>query len=240
MNILLSASAALLTTTLIASPALAANDVAVSPDPWSPKIHFKATKAQPPGPVGTSRKAVGPPKNRWPYAKYTCTEGNDGLWSCEPVLAEAAPTVRALTAGDVITAVREIGLPSLAVRIEPGESTLVNARTNFFTDPVAFARSVTLIGFDVDLEANPVRYAWIHGDGTRASTTKPGRPYPHLDVTHRYREPADAVSPQVDVTYRVRYRVDGGAWTTLGQTLTAPGPAGDLAVNEAAPVLTAP
>ncbi|MGA9714291.1 MAG: hypothetical protein WBQ48_00530, partial [Aeromicrobium sp.] len=112
--------------------------------------------------------------------------------------------------------------------------------TNFYTDPENFARSIDLLGFDVDLRAKPVRYTWVHGDGTRRATTQPGRPYPHLDVTHRYREPADVVRPRVNVTYRVRYRVDGGAWAALGQTLTASGPTTELAVNEAAPVLTAP
>lgn len=145
-----------------------------------------------------------------------------------------------LTEGDILRAVREIGLPRLTVSIEPGDSTLVNADTNFFTDPRAFAHSVTLLGFDVDLAATPISYTWVHGDGTSARTQEPGRPYPSLDVTHRYREPAPLVRPRVDVTYRVRYRVDGGAWTNLGQTLTAPGPAANLRIDEAAPVLTAP
>jgi hypothetical protein len=61
-----------------------------------------------------------------------------------------------------------------------------------------------------------------------------------MDVTHRYRQPADDVHPRVDVTYRVRYRVDGGAWQTIGQTLQASGPAAELDVREAAPVLTTP
>ena len=147
---------------------------------------------------------------------------------------------RELTEGDILRAVRQIGLPRLDVSIEPGNSTLVNAATNFYTDPEAFARNITLIGFDVDLQASPARYTWVHGDGTRASTTQPGQPYPDLNVTHRYTEPADVVRPRVDVTYRVRYRVDGGPWTALGETLTASGPTTDLQVNEAAPVLTAP
>ena len=42
------------------------------------------------------------------------------------------------------------------------------------------------------------------------------------------------------MTYRVRYRVDGGAWNTIGQTLLASGPAAELEVKEAAPVLTKP
>ncbi|KQV76775.1 hypothetical protein ASC61_18215 [Aeromicrobium sp. Root344] len=135
---------------------------------------------------------------------------------------------------------REIGLPSLKVQIQPGEETLVNIETIFYTQPQPFERSVTLLGFDVDLVATPVRYTWIHDDGTASTTARPGRPYPAMDVTHRYREPADDVHPRVDVTYRVRYRVDGGGWQTIGQTLQASGPAAELDVREAAPVLTKP
>ncbi len=147
---------------------------------------------------------------------------------------------RELTEGDVLRAVREIGMPALRIRIEPGATTLVNVETNFYAEPAPFTRSIELLGFDVDIEATPASFAWTHGDGTTATTGSPGRPYPHLDVTHRYRAPAAVVRPRVDVTYEVRYRVDGGAWAPLSQTLTAAGPAGTLAVNEAAPVLTAP
>jgi hypothetical protein len=90
----------------------------------------------------------------------------------------------------------------------------------------------------VRLDAAPVRYTWVHGDGTTASTSKPGRPYPAKDVTHQYRQPDDDLHARVDTTYRVRYSVDGGGWTTLGETLTAPGPATTLDVDEATPVLT--
>ncbi len=145
-----------------------------------------------------------------------------------------------LTDGDVLRAVREIGLPSLKVRIQPGEETLVNIETIFYTRPQPFERSITLLGFDIDLVAEPVRYTWVHGDRTVKTTSRPGKPYPAMDVTHRYREPADNVRPRVDVTYRVRYRVDGGGWQTIGQTLQASGPAADLDVREAAPVLTKP
>ena len=145
-----------------------------------------------------------------------------------------------LTEGEILRAVREIGLPSLPVQIQPGSSTLVNVPTIFYTEPKAFNRSVTLLGFDVDLVARPVRYRWLHGDGTASTTSKPGRPYPSTDVTHRYRQPAESVSPRVDVTYRVRYRVDGGAWSTIDQTLLASGPTASLEVKEAAPVLTHP
>jgi hypothetical protein len=126
------------------------------------------------------------------------------------------------------------------VRIQPGDETLVNIETIFYTRPQPFERSIALLGFDIDLSAEPVRYTWVHDDGTASTTSRPGKPYPAMDVTHRYREPADDVHPRVDVTYRVRYRVDGGAWQTIGQTLQASGPAAELDVREAAPVLTKP
>ena len=145
-----------------------------------------------------------------------------------------------LTPDDVMRAVREIGLPSLQVKVQPGEKTLVNVDTIFYAEPQPFERSVELLGFAVDLVAEPTSYQWIHGDGTVTTTDRPGRPYPALDVTHRYVAPADDVQTRVDVTYRVRFRVDGGSWQTIGQTLVASGPAALLDVKEAAPVLAKP
>jgi hypothetical protein len=145
-----------------------------------------------------------------------------------------------LTPGDVLRAVREIGLPSLQVKVQPGGDTLVNVPTIFYAEPQPFERSVQLLDFDVDLVAEPVGYHWVHGDGTAATTDNPGRPYPAMDVVHRYTKPADDVQARVDVTYRVRFRVDGGPWQTIGQTLVASGPPAVLDVDEAAPVLTRP
>lgn len=175
--------------------------------------------------------------------ELSCFGGSAGsTFSCSQ--APDAPTRGKpgdeLTEGDILNAVREIGLPSLKVRIQPGTKTLVNIETIFYTRPEAFERSIDLLGFDIDLVAAPVSYRWIHDDGTTATTSRPGKPYPAMDVTHRYRQPADNVRPRVDVTYRVRYRVDGGGWQTIGPTLLAAGPAAELDVREAAPVLTKP
>jgi hypothetical protein len=135
-------------------------------------------------------------------------------------------------------AIREVPMPPLKLRIQPDGRTLVNVDTIFYTDPAHLRRTVTLLGHSVRLEAEPVRFTWVHGDGTRASTSKPGRPYPAKDVTHQYRRPDDNLRARVDTTYRVRYSVDGGGWADLAETLTAPGPATTLDVDEAAPVLT--
>ncbi len=129
-------------------------------------------------------------------------------------------------------------MPRLTIHTQPGRRTLVNVDTIFFTDPTTLRRTVNLLGRSVRLVCTPVRYTWVHGDGTQHATAQPGRPYPAKDVTYQYERPEENVRPRVDTAYRVRYSVDGGRWATLGETLTARGPAATLDVDEAAPVLT--
>lgn len=143
-----------------------------------------------------------------------------------------------LDPGDILRAVRDIGMPPHRLHIQPSGRTLVNIETIFYTDPVHLRRTVTLLGHSVRLDAEPIRFTWVHGDGTQETTSNPGQPYPAKDVTHEYQQPGVGLRARVDTTYRVRYRVDGGGWNELGETLTATGPATRLDVDEAAPVLT--
>lgn len=216
-------------------------DIKVKPKPWSPEVHIKVKKKL------EDRKIVSKPTNpngNGRGRQFTCSISTGPETDCDLGQFDRAPTAAdpedELTEGDILQAVREIGLPSLEVQVQPGEKTLVNIETIFYTEPQPFERSIDLLGFDIDLSATPVSYRWVHDDGTASTTSKPGRPYPAMDVTHRYRKPDDDVRPRVDVTYRVRYRVDGRGWQTIGQTLQASGPAVELDVREAAPVLTKP
>jgi hypothetical protein len=140
--------------------------------------------------------------------------------------------------GDIRRAIREIPMPPLKLHVQPDGGTLVNVDTIFYTEPTTMRRTVALLGHSVRLECTPVRYMWVHGDGTTASTGKPGRPYPAKDVTHRYQRPGNDLRARVDTTYSVRYSVDGGRWTDLAEPLTAPGPSTAIDVDEAVPVLT--
>jgi hypothetical protein len=218
-------------------------DVEVRPKIWSPSVHIYAD-GQEPFERGVSGSGPSPARVLKNPLKFHCfpDQTEPGVRCALREFAEDDPTPeeRELTEGAILEAVREIGLPSLRVRIQPGEETLVNVETNFYTKPEAFRRSIDLLGYEIDLVATPASYRWFHGDGTSKATSQPGNPYPAMDVTHRYREPAQSVEPRVDVTYQVRYRVDGGAWQTLGQTIVASGPTAELAVREAAPVLTRP
>lgn len=216
----------------------AQSDIDVGPDPGEPGVMLdgnviEPAPIQPPGSGTTPIVAPEP-------VDTVCLEDSLGVVRClprtpddEPVEARPEPT-----AGDVLRAARTIGLPALQVKVQPGETTLVNVPTVLYAEPQPFERSVTLLGYAVDLVAEPVGYRWLHGDGTDQETSDPGRPYPAMDVTHRYVRPAQDVRARVDVTYKVRYRIDGKAWQMIGQTLTASGPVAELDVAEAAPVLT--
>lgn len=122
----------------------------------------------------------------------------------------------------------------------PGGETLVNLPTNLYTtltDPQT--QTITLLGTPVTIEATPTTYTWHHGDHTQQTTHQPGRPYPHLDITHTYTHTHTA-HPSLDITYRGRYRINNSPWTPIPQTRTIPGTPTTLTIIEAIPQLTSP
>ncbi len=52
----------------------------------------------------------------------------------------------AVTPGDVLTALRRVGLPELATVVQPADKTLVNFDTNFYTEPRPVSLTLTLLG----------------------------------------------------------------------------------------------
>jgi len=170
-------------------------------------------------------KPIDAPESNWSIV------GQDCLEDAPP---GAPPTV---TDGDVLAAVRRLGLPRLTVQVQPAGETLVNFETIFFAEPPEWARTVQLLGYSVDIEATVGSYDWMFGDGTTAATTTPGAPYPSTDVVHQYADAHVTVRPRVDVDYEIRYRVDGGQWLTIDETVPAQGYATDLLIREATAVL---
>lgn len=237
---------------LIALGMSAHADIEVNPSKKRPTVSLDGTRVTRPNAESTPAGQQGGPSvpatspDHAPLRLPTSTckvdpiVGNYGCPDLDPAEPDEDDEDPELTPGDVLRAVKEIGLPSLQVKVQPGERTLVNVDTIFYAEPQPFERSVELLGFDVDLVAEPVSYLWIHGDGSVTTTDRPGRPYPAMDVTHRYVDPADGVQTRVDVTYRVRFRVDSGPWQTIPETLVASGPIAALDVKEAAPVLAKP
>jgi hypothetical protein len=88
----------------------------------------------------------------------------------------------------------------------------------------------------------PSSYTWHWGDGSTSTTTTPGRPYPSTDVTHTFEHATrdgPALQVSVDATYTAQYRVDGGPWLRIPDTLTIAGPSTSLPVKQASAVLVA-
>lgn len=169
------------------------------------------------------------PSGRWEPLGTQC-------FGRPPTVADTPqPTV---TPALVLTALRRMGLPAVVAQTQPEGKTLVNFDTIFYAEPQRFITTVTLLGQRVDVEADPAQFTWQHGDGTSTSTQTPGAPYPAKDITHEYTDAHQTVEPRVDVTYVARFRVNGGAWQDISETITIPGPTSSLRISEATAVLS--
>jgi hypothetical protein len=153
-----------------------------------------------------------------------------------PVAAAAAPPQ--VTEAMLLRAFRRIPLPSLRSQSQPADKTLINFDTIFFTRAEPLTRRLTLLGQSVRLEITPSRFDWVHGDGTTATTTTPGAPYPAKDVVHRYADAHTTVQHRVVVTWSAEYSLNGGPLQPVNGTVTTTGPATPLRVAEASPALS--
>jgi hypothetical protein len=183
---------------------------------------------------------------RFRYTLWTAAiiPGNDPFWQfgrseCRtPIIPGQQP--RPLTQGDVLQAIRRIGLPTNT--INGPTYTLVNLNTTFSTTPHTLHQTLTIIGYTVTIHAQPTHYTWHWDDTTTTTTTTPGRPYPHTDITHTYTHPTNQQPHHltIDTTYQARYQVNGGPWNTITQPITTTGPTHQLPVKQAAAVLVQP
>jgi len=165
----------------------------------------------------------------WHYLGSECRNPRDAGPTKQP---------RELTWTDVLSAIRQVGVPGGTV--EAPNYTLVNLDTTFYTEPASIDRTLVIIGYDVDIHVEPSTYTWRWGDGASDTTSTPGHPYPSTDVTHTYvhaTPPNDALLLSVDVSYTARYRVDGGQWQQIPQTLTIAGQPTALPIKQASAVL---
>jgi hypothetical protein len=147
-----------------------------------------------------------------------------------------------ITPGMVLREFRRLDWPASELQVQPPDQrTLVNFDTNFFTDNTEpTTRQVTLLGRSVTIEATPASYTWRFDDGEGSTRTgrEPGAAYPDLEVTHAYTTAGQA-NPRVDTTYTGRYRVGGGPWQEIPESVTVGGEPVALEVFEARSTLVA-
>jgi hypothetical protein len=144
-----------------------------------------------------------------------------------------------ITTAMVAREFRRLAWPSSTLVVQPpGGRTLVNFETNFSTtNTEPSSQTVVLLGQQVEIEATPTGWVWHYGDGASETTKSPGGLYPDLEITHTYADAHVVETPSVDTVYTGRYRINGGGWQQIPETLTVPGETVELEVVEAQPVL---
>lgn len=136
-----------------------------------------------------------------------------------------------------------VPLPPISVGANPGVG-LVAMPSWFWVDgydgsPLYGSETLGLV--TVEVEIAPERYVWHFGDGASEETDSLGRPYPEVsDIQHMYEQSSAAdgkFEVRLDLTFRARYRVDGGPWLPLESMVRSF--AHDYPVQQLQSVLTA-
>ncbi|KQT94133.1 hypothetical protein ASG49_04270 [Marmoricola sp. Leaf446] len=155
-----------------------------------------------------------------------------------PAVAAAAPAPPQVTEAMVLEAFRRVPVPELRSQSQPGDKTLVNFDTIFFTEAEPLTRDVTILGQDVRLQIEPSEFTWLHGDGTSTTTSTAGAPYPSKEIVHRYADAHVTVEHRVVVTWTAQWSLNGGPLQPVDGTVTTTGPTTALRVAEASPSLS--
>lgn len=167
------------------------------------------------------------PPGAWEYRGTTCF----------PDLVSAPPMP---TMDQIISAFHETDLALPAVDVQPaGNVTLVNLPTYFAlvwpaagTEPDEIS-ATTIIGYHVEIRPKFVSAEYFFGDGRSIGPTESlGGPYPSGDIVARY-DSAGSPEVRVDVTYGADFRISGGEWVEIPDTLTITGTPEVLQVREA-------
>jgi len=148
-------------------------------------------------------------------------------------------SLQVITEMRILREFKRIQWPEADLVIQPPNGkTLVNLKTNFYTNTTEpQMQPVTIFGHTIEIEATPASYTWHFGDGSSTSGLQPGDKYPNLQVTHAYVEADVTVRPSVDVAYSGKWRIDGGGWREIDETLTVEGTPVALQVLTATPHL---
>jgi len=163
-------------------------------------------------------------------------------------LPNLVPGVKRVPTIEMITrAFHETAWATAAVSTQPaGGTTLVNLKTfyrvswsaaGFEPGEVDSVDPARMFGYRVQIRPKLVGFVYHFGDGaTVGPTTSPGGVYPDGDVVHTYTKPGVYTS-FVEVTSGAQFRVNGGPWIAIPDTVTVRQPGTTVTVKEAKAVL---
>jgi hypothetical protein len=164
--------------------------------------------------------AAGTPTGPWVELGATC-------------FATAVPGKPVLGMAQVLDAFRQTDFARPALAVEPrGDVTLVSLPTyfevvwpesGFQPGEVDRPDPAKMLGYRVDIRPLLRSVTYHFGDGMTAGPTGSlGGPYPSGDITHAYATSGD-YPVRADVTYAGQYRVNGGRWLDIPDTVTIRG-----------------
>jgi len=223
---------------------------------FSVRIACQAADAGDPDPSACQKAALGCVTNGVQvgigllYEIYARPAGSSGAWqyvgsTCfADQVPGASPT---LSMGRIIDAFHLTPWATATVLTQPeGNTTLVNlpvyARISWSTvgfEPgeVDTLDPARMFGLTVQIRPKVDHYTYVWGDGT---TTGPSRSdggvWPTGDITHSYPSPG-TYQARVDTTFTGDFRINGGPWTQIPDTVTITGPTTTITVHAAKAVL---
>ncbi len=91
----------------------------------------------------------------------------------------------------------------------------------------------TMLGFRVEIRPRLDHFTYVFGDGQDfGPTSNEGGVYPSGGITHPYLQAGDYPA-RVDTTFGAEFRINGGAWAPIPDTVTVPGPPTTVTVRTA-------
>ena len=187
------------------------------------------------------------PVAEWPAGTGPSGSGLQALVgsTCLPNLVPGVKRVPTMEM--VVSAFHETAWATAAVVTQPaGGTTLVNlktfyrvdwSRTGFEPGEVDAVDPARMFGYRVEIRPRLVGLVYHFGDGgTLGPTTSPGGVYPDGDVTHTYTKPGVYTS-FVEVRFGAQFRVNGGPWIEVPDTVVVRQPGTTVTVKEAKAVL---
>lgn len=127
-----------------------------------------------------------------------------------------------------------------------GNVTLVNLKTFYKVDwssagfepgEIDTLDPATMFGFNVEVRPKLMGFVYHFGDGgSEGPTTSPGGVYPDGDIVHTYTKPG-TYPTHLEATFGADFRLNGGGWINLPDTVVVQQPSTSVTVREARAVL---
>ena len=186
----------------LGTPAIAADCQVTCVDVYTQdgQLIFEARKGSGPVAPKKPKPAVKPPAK--PAVKPPAKLPAKPVAPAKPIAPKPTPTKKPITKvptqkqpASVSVSLTSLSdrisksLPSGGISYQPNFQPLINVPVYFWNDlPAVFRTKVDLLGEAIDVVMRP-SFTWAYGDGSFASTTDPGGPFPNGKITHIYSNP---------------------------------------------------